>query len=90
MPCRDYDSDAERIAALEARIHALTVLLCTACQLLERTDEKMTKDLKAWWDNHQNEDRKAEEAKRRRNLRAELRKRALKKLTPDEREALDL
>lgn len=86
------------------RVHDLTALLCTACgeldeNILYNGRDRAARRLATWRDDHQEADRIKEEKKQMDEakavakrvkiaIKAELRKQALAKLTPEEREAL--
>lgn len=89
MPCRYY-TDAEEAEIATNQLHKLTRLLCRACTLLESAGRKkqMGRELSAWWNQHQAEDRARKNEQREVRKKNALRKQALKKLTPKERQAL--
>lgn len=65
----------------------LTALLCEAAHLIE-DKSRMSKDLKAWWNKHEKEDRKRQALENEKNILKRLKSEALSKLTTEEVEAL--
>jgi hypothetical protein len=55
MPCRDFFQDQYDLSDARKECEKLTRLLCQACDRLAKS--KMTKELKAWWEEHQEADR---------------------------------
>lgn len=98
MPCNDGGpADASLISYEEQhrtrkRLDAATAAACEACGRLDDLGYigKLSKKTRKWYINHKQVDaeRKAEEA-RKRGIKA-TRKKALAKLTPEERKALGL
>jgi len=93
MPCRDWE-EYDRVATPELRVSEdevtrlrektdfLTAQLCWACETLEReTAATMPQKLIIWWEHHKVADE---------NRRQAVRRAALAKLTPEERELLGL
>lgn len=93
MPCSDW-SEYDRVATPELRVSEdevtrlrektdfLTRHLCWACEVVERDSATAwPRDLMGWWEQHKMD------AERRRQ---EVRRAALAKLTPEERELLGL
>ena len=82
------------------RIHQLTAMLCATCKslhddILYNGHDREARKLATWWDDHKEADRIREvrekekiEAKQAKIKKAGLRKQALAKLTPEEREAI--
>ena len=90
MPCSDGGPSREQIEQ-DARFHqTMTRLSCDRCRELEARDGKVPKWAAEWWENHQAHDaqRLTEQAEARRQY--QVRKKALSKLTPEERDELGL
>lgn len=67
-----------------------TAKLCEWCKENPEQVKKQSLELQIWWRDHQAADKKKEEARQLKAKLKELQKKALKKLTPEEREALGL
>ena len=81
MPCYDPDTHA-RPVRLEAKVHALTAMLCSLCGAVEETLQILIEDrpvLKAWWEAHKEQDRLIQELEEKRRLHGES------SLSPEER-----
>jgi len=104
MPCYDQTpqerADAEN-RSLKHRLDQVTALLCYACSLLSKLPIPVSVELKLWYENHLREDaqrlqqekeqkKRDETAKERKQRQAEIRKRLLTQLTPEECDALGL
>lgn len=96
MPCY-YTGSAEgdaRLAAREAheKLTSMTEIACQAMAALESLDELklMSAEANEWWQEHKAIDalRKSREVRKRE--KAEAKKKALAKLSPDEKEVLGL
>lgn len=102
MPCRDYYSDSwtsSRSDASEKRLKAqadkLARIACKALQALQdmgKEDFLLLKDdeVREWWQQHQEADRKAREAEELKQRRKEAKARAMSKLTDEEKVLLGL
>ena len=102
MPCRDYYSDSwtnSRSDASERRLKAqadkLARIACKALQALQdmgKEDFLLLKDdeVREWWQQHQEADRKAREAEELKQRRKEAKARAMSKLTDEEKVLLGL
>ena len=102
MPCRDYYTDDyvnSRSDANEKRLKAqadkLARIACKALNALEemgKEDFLLLKDdeVRAWWTEHKEADRKAHAAEEAKRARAEAKKLALSKLTDEEKVLLGL
>ena len=102
MPCRDYYSDSwtsSRSDASEKRLKAqadkLARIACkalTALQDMGKEDFLLLKDdeVREWWQQHQEADRKAREAEELKQRRKEAKARAMSKLTDEEKVLLGL
>ncbi len=105
MPCQDYDSrwddswerQARESAKKEMRDHAdkLARIACKAMTELVKSghaDFLILKDdeVREWWEQHQEADRKAQEAKLEKQRRAKIKKEALSKLSDEEKKVLGI
>lgn len=103
MPCRDGRDGVNTVVEYRdnpetrRRLDNVTRLLCETLSTLASSRSKslelLLKDnqrLKAWWENHQKEDRQRELVEATKRARALLKKKALSKLTGPERKALGL
>lgn len=91
MPCGDYPSSAQLALDDLRQAHAKTVaLLCEACGIVHDLDgnSHMSADLRKWWRKHLAEDKKRRDAAREKRELKRLADQALKKLSPEEIEAL--
>jgi hypothetical protein len=94
MPCRDY-SDDQISRETQKRLDHVTKLLCYVMSHVGHSElgkhlQTKDKDLKIWWEEHQEQDRKREEAERRASEKRRLKREALSKLSKEERKALGL
>lgn len=95
MPCMSYEPDytPARDTGKELR-DKLARIACRALAELERIDPNnkvlKNKETNAWWTQHKIDDAKAMEAKRQAEEAKALRKSALAKLTPEEKQVLKL
>lgn len=97
MPCYQTGS-REGDALLEAEearagVTKLTRLLCSACSILESLEdgqhlELWPKDLSVWWRDHKSIDDQRRLRENQKKHRAKIRKRALAKLTEEEKNSL--
>jgi hypothetical protein len=96
MPCMSYDdrpdySDREwknktdKLARIACKAMTELVEQGKADFLILRDDE-----VREWWEQHQEADRKAREARERKAREAKIRKDALAKLTPEEKKILGI
>lgn len=87
MPCRDYESDNTWYQKeLEGQMSQLRELLCEACHIADET--QMSGPLATWWAEHKAEDeRRRAEIEEQKKLKR-LSREAMKKLTPEDIEAL--
>ena len=102
MPCRDYYSDDyvnSRSDANEKRLKAqadkLARIACKTLQALEdmgKEDFILLKDdeVREWWQQHKEADRRAREAEELKQRRKEAKARAMAKLTDEEKVLLGL
>lgn len=102
MPCRDYESDryssptdSWQYQEMKDRADMLARIACKAMtELVEqgRADFLVLRDdeVRAWWEKHQEADRKAREKEERKKQVAKTRREALKKLSDEEKIALGL
>jgi len=99
MPCRDYESDdwgqvsvniklkeqADRLARIACKAMTELVKSGKADFLILKDDE-----VREWWEQHQEADRKAREEKERKQREAKIKKEALAKLTDEEKKLLGI
>ena len=101
MPCQSYDSswdrgsDDRKIRALKAQADKLARIACKALTTLQENeleDLLLLKDdeVREWWLKHQEDDRKAQEARNEKERREQMRQEALAKLSLEEREVLGI
>ena len=102
MPCRDYASDSYadpkdswQFRELKERADMLARIACKAMtELAEqgRAEFLVLRDdeVREWWHQHQEADRKAQEAKLEKQRLAKIKKDALKKLTDEEKKVLGI
>lgn len=101
MPCMSYDtnwassSNDRDIKRLKEEADKLARIACKAMTELVKSghaDFLVLKDdeVREWWDKHQEDDRKAQEAKAERARRAKLKKDALAKLSDEEKKILGI
>ncbi len=106
MPCMDYDdrwrgagwrSTEAEDAKKEMKAHAdkLARIACKAMTELVKSghaDFLILKDdeVREWWEKHQEDDRKAQEAKLEKQRRAKVKKEALAKLSDEEKKILGI
>lgn len=96
MPCRDYESDSwtsyrdsTQEKKLKAQADKMARIACKALQALTdmgKEDFILLKDdeVREWWQQHQEADRKAREAERIKQERKEAKARAMAKLTDED------
>lgn len=102
MPCMSYDdswrsapSDERKIKELKAQADKLARIACKALDALEamnKEDFLLLKDdeVREWWQQHQEADRRAREAERIKQQRKEAKARAMAKLTDEDKILLGL
>jgi hypothetical protein len=102
MPCRDYESDSwghaddsGRVGKLKEQADKLARIACKAMTELVKSghaDFLVLKDdeVREWWEKHQEDDRKAQEAKAEKERRAKVREEALAKLSDEEKKLLGI
>ncbi len=105
MPCRDYDSRWDDSWSQKARdadnkeikkhTDKLARIACKAMTELVKSgyaDFLILKDdeVREWWEQHQEADRKAQEAKLERARKAKIKKEALAKLSDEEKKILGI
>lgn len=97
MPCRG-DGYPTAYDMLKTEFDTVTDYLCLVCKLLEQNHPAVSKPdllravsgLSVWWSNHKEMDRARLERERKQKETEDTRKRALGKLSPDEKKALGL
>lgn len=101
MPCMSYSSNWAKnsndrdIQALKQEADKLARIACKALQALEdmgKEDFILLKDdeVREWWQQHQEADRRARAAEEAKRLKKEARARAIAKLTDEEKALLGL
>lgn len=101
MPCMSYSSNWAKnsndrdIRALKQEADKLARIACKALQALEdmgKEDFILLKDdeVREWWQQHQEADRRARAAEEAKRLKKEARARAIAKLTDEEKVLLGL
>jgi cytosine/adenosine deaminase-related metal-dependent hydrolase len=103
MPCRSYEDDYRtgspteswQYKELKANNDKLARIACKAMSELVKSgyaDFLVLKDdeVRVWWEQHQEADRKAQEAKTEKARLAKIKKDALAKLTPEEKKILGI
>lgn len=94
MPCRDW-SQSEVVVRddpeVRRRLDLATRVACTTLRSLRASEIKhLPEEVQRWWAAHQEEDRRREAREAAERERKALKKKALDKLTPAERKALNL
>ena len=102
MPCMSYDddwrkqpSDDRKIKELKAQADKLARIACKALgalEAMEKEDFLLLKDdeVRVWWTEHKEADRKAREAEERKQALKAAKARALAKLSDEEKVLLGL
>jgi hypothetical protein len=101
MPCMSYesnwasDSNDRDIKRLKSEADKLARIACKAMTELVKSghaDFLVLKDdeVREWWEKHQEDDRKAQEAKAEKARRAKVKKEALAKLSDEEKKILGI
>ena len=101
MPCMSYDtnwassSTNREVKTLKQEADKLARIACKAMTELVKSghaDFLVLKDdeVREWWEKHQEDDRKAQEAKAEKARKAKLRKEALAKLSDEELKILGI
>lgn len=102
MPCRDYASDSYtsptstwQYREIKDRADMLARIACAAMTELE--DNSISEvlllkndEVREWWGQHKEADRRAREQEERKQQKARLRRQALRKLTEEEKIALGI
>lgn len=92
---KSYPSDERKIKELKAQADKLARIACKALGALEamgKEDFLLLKDdeVRTWWQQHQEDDRRAQEAERIKQERKEAKARAMAKLTDEDKILLGL
>lgn len=87
MPCR-YDESPEEKREEAKKLDVITHLACTYCKLLERQNMPIPAWATKWWEEHQKRDKERTHQEEIAARTESLRKRALAKLSAEERAAL--
>lgn len=102
MPCRDYQSDSYssptstwQYREMKDRADMLARIACAAMTELENNSISevlllKNDEVREWWGQHKEADRKAREQEERKQQKARLRRQALRKLTEEEKIALGI
>ena len=96
MPCMSYDDRPDYSAReWKNKTDKLARIACKAMEELVKSgkaDFLLIKDdeVREWWDQHQEADRKAREAREQKERDARVRRGALAKLTPEEKKILGI
>jgi len=101
MPCMSYDtnwassSNDYDVKRLKKEADKLARIACKAMTELVKSghaDFLVLKDdeVREWWDKHQEDDRKAQEAKAEKARKAKLKREALAKLSDEEKKILGI
>lgn len=101
MPCMSYDtnwassSNDREVRKLKQECDKLARIACKAMTELVKSgygDFLVLKDdeVREWWEKHQEDDRKAQEARLEKERRAQVKKEALAKLSDDEKQVLGI
>lgn len=102
MPCSDGYSDAERYTELKIRLDESTRAACEMARAIRLADKRvrqydvfptfptLSKGTRNWIKKHDAMDKRRLEEEEREKRRNKLKKRALSKLNPEERQALDI
>ena len=103
MPCLSYDTEwvntnprrSHTETALKTECDRLARIACKAMTLLVeqgKADFLILRDdeVREWWEQHQEADRKAREEREKKDREAKIRKEALAKLTPEEKKILGI
>lgn len=91
MPCYDERSSPSYIVKeYSEKIGRLTEMLCEACGRLDHLNQikSVSGNTQKWWASHKAEDEKRRKAAAEREALRKLGEKTLKKLTPEELEAL--
>ena len=102
MPCRDYASDSYtsptstwQYREMKERADMLARIACAAMTELENNSISevlllKNDEVREWWGQHKEADRRAREQEERKQQKARLRRQALRKLTEEEKIALGI
>ncbi len=102
MPCRDYGSDSYtsptstwQYREIKDRADMLARIACAAMTELENNSISevlllKNDEVREWWGQHKEADRRAREQEERKQQKARLRRQALRKLTEEEKIALGI
>ncbi len=88
MPCRDYQNEDDRLNLSASELNIMIRLACDRCQEIESRGGEIPMWAVEWWENHKRQDeeqsQRTEEARR----SSDIRKKAIAKLTQQERDEL--
>lgn len=85
MPCMDYGP-----IYTDEHHQTLTRLACDRCREIEARGGKVPSFAKKWWDEHKQRDEELLKSSKKAIISSKIRAKAVKKLTPEEREELGL
>ena len=93
MPCRDWGDNPSVVyrddPETRRRLDLATRVACAALRTLSKEAiNNLPQEVRVWWEKHQEMDRRREVAERNQRQKEAAKKRALNKLTPEERKAL--
>lgn len=99
MPCLDYESDSWGVSSaapkLKEQMDKLARVACAAMEELVKQGKAdflilKNDEVREWWGQHQEADRKAREERAKKRLEAKIRREALAKLTDEEKKILGI
>lgn len=96
MPCRSYEDDNNyEVTRLRAQVDRLARIACAAMDELEQNEIVegvllKNEEVRSWWVDHKEADRKAQAARERAEQKRKLRQNALAKLSDEEIKALGI
>ncbi len=88
MPCSDGGPSYEQTQRDAEEHQILTRLACDRCREIEARGGLVPTWAQEWWTDHKREDAEREAQNQRAKQEAAIRRRAIAKLTPEEREEL--
>ena len=88
MPCSDGGPSREQIEREQRDHQTMTRLACDRCREIEARGGTVPAWAQEWWQEHKRRDDDRQQRETQAQREAEIRKRAISKLTPEEREEL--
>ena len=88
MPCSDGGPSREQIDREIRDVNTMTRLSCDRCQEIESRGSEVPEWAKEWWESHKRKDYEETLRSEKKRKEVEIRKRAINKLTPEERAEL--